>query len=209
MNRCSKCTADLSLPSATKVESGVRYCFFCGNEVGGQVGRPEPMDWMTTVRVTSVVVLVCALLGTSAKFLSESGMAMHQNLNRKLAAGFDGGSENHRRLVACPRCNGMGYTNCVLCGGSGVKTRTIDGVSITRPCERKKFDPCWICDKTGQVTDHLAAAMIKDQARTDKEFQEWSRIEDKSQFECEDIRGGLYVRGTFFPTRTLGSCQAR
>jgi hypothetical protein len=94
MDRCSKCTADLSLPSATKVEFGVRYCFFCGNEVGGQVGRPEPMDWLATVRVTSVVVLACALLGTTPKFLSESGMAMHQNLNRKLAAGFDGGFEN-------------------------------------------------------------------------------------------------------------------
>ena len=93
MDRCSKCAADLSLTSATKVESGVRFCFFCGQEVGGQVGMPEPMDWSATARITSVVVLVCALLGVTARFLSESGMAMHQNLNRRLAAGFDGGFE--------------------------------------------------------------------------------------------------------------------
>jgi len=49
--------------------------------------------------------------------------------------------------------------------------------------------------------------MIKQQAQSDKEFQEWSRIEDRSQFECEDIRGGLYVRGTFSPARTRGFCQ--
>ncbi|NBV77726.1 hypothetical protein EBR66_06200 [bacterium] len=94
MVSCSKCGANLSVPSATKVESGIRFCFFCGQEVEGQVGRPEPIDWSATVRITSVVVIICIILATTAKFLSESGMAMHRNLNRKLAAGFQGGFED-------------------------------------------------------------------------------------------------------------------
>jgi hypothetical protein len=39
-------------------------------------------------------VIICIILATTAKFLSESGMAMHRNLNRKLAAGFQGGFED-------------------------------------------------------------------------------------------------------------------